>query len=61
MHVRPISTLTAAEIRDLATHAAERGERIKDVNPFPRRTLQRRAFTRAYVRRALELRPFAVA
>ena len=60
MHIRPIASLTAADLRELAVHAAERGERIKDVNPFPHGTPQRRDFSRAYVARALELRPFAV-
>lgn len=59
MQIKPIASLTSLEVVDLARQAAERGERIKDVNPFPRGTLQRRAFTRAYVQRALELRPHA--
>lgn len=58
MHVKPISALTTREIRDLAVHAAERGERIKDVNPFSRRSVGRAVFSRAFARRAAELRPF---
>jgi hypothetical protein len=59
MQVKRINALTLAEVRDLAAHTAERGERIKDVNPFARGTLPREVFTRAFVQRAADLRPFA--
>jgi hypothetical protein len=57
--IRRLSTLNAREIRDLAANAAERGERIKDVCPFPRGSISRRVFSRAFAQRAAELRPFA--
>ncbi|WP_213956308.1 hypothetical protein [Variovorax sp. dw_954] len=58
MEVKPISALTRAEICDLATHAAERGERIEDVNPFPEWTRNHVVFTNAFVKREAVLRPF---
>lgn len=60
MHViKPLHALAPSEIRDLATHAAERGERLKDVNPFPRGTTARAVFSRAFARRAADLRPYS--
>ncbi|VTU38419.1 hypothetical protein H4CHR_04420 [Variovorax sp. PBS-H4] len=61
MHIRPIKTLPLPEVADLGRFAAERGERIKDANPFPRGTPRRAQFSRAYARRALELRLVAAA
>ncbi|RYF59462.1 MAG: hypothetical protein EOO27_09235 [Comamonadaceae bacterium] len=55
MHVKPISALTSAEIHDLAVHAAERGERVEDVNPFPQGSRQNLDFARAFNQRAAEL------
>lgn len=57
MQIKPIYALTPREIRELARHAADRGERIKDVNPYPRGSNPRLVFSRAYVHRAIELRP----
>jgi hypothetical protein len=59
VQIKPIASLTSAEVLELARHAAERGERIKDVNPFARGTPLRTVFSCAFAKRALELRPHA--
>jgi hypothetical protein len=54
-HVKPISALTHAEMHDLAIHAAERGECVEDVNPFPDGTPEHRLFAAAFEQRATDL------
>lgn len=55
-HVKPIDSLTDAEIRDLARAAAERGERIEDVNPFTA-AHARRTYEQAFREREADLQP----
>lgn len=55
MQIKPITALSEAEAIDLATHAAERGERIEDVNPFPEGTVLHAIFARAFAARAADL------
>ena len=48
MHVTSIDRLSNAQIHDLARHAAERGERLEDANPFALGTPQRLSFDSAF-------------
>lgn len=57
MQVRPLSSLTDAEVHDLATHAAERGERVEDANPFPAHAPHHAVFAAAFAQRAADLQP----
>lgn len=54
-HIKPLTSITAAEAADLGTYAAERGERVEDANPFPAGTPQHAAFLQAFDQRAEEL------
>lgn len=57
MHdIKPLHALSRDEVRDLATHAAERGECLEQANPFGSADLNHVLFTTAFVRRADELR-----
>ena len=53
--VKPLHALTRDEVRDLATHAADRGERLEEANPFGPADLNHVLFTTAFARRADEL------
>jgi len=57
MHqIKPLASLSDAEITELACAAAERGECVSDVNPFTAghaRTL----FEKAFRQRAADLQP----
>ncbi len=57
MQVRPLSSLTDGEVHDLAIHAAERGERVEDANPFPAGARQHAVFVDAFERHAADLQP----
>ncbi|MFM9424370.1 hypothetical protein RCH10_000798 [Variovorax sp. GrIS 2.14] len=48
MHVTPIERLTPEQVRDIARHAAERGERLEDANPFASGSPQRLTFASAF-------------
>lgn len=56
-HVKPITALTAAEIREVAHSAADRGEAHEEANPFDpaKATAQHRQFATAFHRRMREL------
>lgn len=58
-HVKPIADLTDGEVRELAVCAAERGERIEDVNPFTGSTHARlhALFEKAFREREADLQP----
>ena len=55
MDVTPIDRLSTAQIDDLAIHAAERGERLEDANPFAPGSPQRLTFASAFQRCARDL------
>lgn len=59
MHcIKPLSSLTEAEIRTLAQAAAERGENLEDANPFKlTQKAQRDQFAIAFLERQDELQP----
>lgn len=58
MHqIKSIHTLTDTEVRDLAAHAAERGERVEDVNPFTAGTHAHTVFAEAFHEREADLQP----
>ena len=57
MHIRSLSKLTDAEVRDLGRHAAERGERVEDVNPFTAGTHAHTVFAEAFHEREADLQP----
>lgn len=56
MNVIPIHALSTAQVRDIASHAAERGERIEDANPYTTGTTQHAIFVSAFNVRAADLR-----
>lgn len=60
MHqVKPITALTAAEIREVARSAADRGEAQEEANPFhpEKASAQHSQFAAAFHSRARELVP----
>lgn len=57
--IRPLSTLSRAEVAALASAAADRGEPLAAANPFERGTQQHTWFTRFHEERDWELRPVA--
>jgi len=60
MHqVKPLASLTDAEVTELASAAADRGECVSDVNPFTARTHKRlhALFEQAFRQRAADLQP----
>ncbi len=56
-HVKPLGSLTDHEIHELAVCAAERGERIEDVNPFTAGTHAHARFEQAFRQREADLQP----
>ena len=56
MHIKPLADLTDAEIHELGSCAAERGERIEDVNPFTAGHAHD-LFEEAFRQREAELQP----
>lgn len=57
MNVKPLHTLTHAEVVDLAEHAAGRGEPIAEANPFNPKCWQHQTFIDVYLARAADLQP----
>lgn len=58
-HIKPITALTGAEIREVAHSAADRGEAHQEANPFDPVTAsdKHRQFATAFHSRARELVP----
>lgn len=56
MQIKALDSLTHPEVRELARHAADRGDCFKDANPFPKGSISRGVFDRAYLKRAAHLR-----
>lgn len=59
MHIRSLSTLDHREVVALAQAAADRGEGVEDVNPFPPSCWRHRVFADAHAQRTGELQPTA--
>ena len=59
MHIKPLASLSHAEVADLAAHAAERGEELPLANPFPPKPdcWRHRVFRDVFVARAADLQP----
>lgn len=57
MHIKPLSSLTRAEISDLAQAACDSGEDLGAANPFERDTWQFTAFHMAYLARLDQIEP----
>lgn len=57
MHIRPLSSLTRAEVVDLARHAADLGDDFAQVNPFPSDCWRHGVFNDALRARAADLQP----
>jgi hypothetical protein len=55
MHVKSLSTLDHAEVVELATHAAERGDDIAHANPFPPGCWRHAVFRVVFVARTVDL------
>lgn len=55
MNIRPLHTLSPAEIRDLAHQAAERYEPLATANPFDVDTERHKQFAAAYRQHAHDL------
>ncbi len=53
--IKPLTSLTAAEAADLGACAAERGDSVKDANPFAQGTVLHIAFIQGFDHRAEEL------
>jgi len=60
MHIKPLASLSHAEVADLAAHAAERGEELPLANPFPADgpdCWRHRVFRDVFAARAADLQP----
>lgn len=59
MHIKPLASLSHAEVADLAAHAAERGEELPLANPFPADPdcWRHRVFRDVFATRAADLQP----
>lgn len=55
MHIKPIDTLTRAELRELAHAAADRGETVAKANPFEPGSTQHQDFTNDFLEREFEI------
>ena len=55
MHIKPITTVSRDEIRDMAHAAAENGEPQHEANPFEPGTTQNTNFATDYLSRQREL------
>lgn len=55
MHIKPIKTLSRAELRELAHAAADRGETLADANPCEPGTTQHKEFQNAFLEREFEI------
>ena len=55
MHVKPLSSLSLAEVADLARHAADRGEDLEQANPFPAGHCRHPTFEDVFRERSAEL------
>lgn len=53
--IKPLHTLTRAEIRELAQSAADRGDSLIESNPFQTGTKNSISFDHAFIERVLEL------
>jgi hypothetical protein len=60
-HIKPLAALTAAEIREVARSAADRGEAHEEANPFDPETASAKhhQFAAAFHSRMRELVPFS--
>lgn len=57
MDIKPLQSLSDAEIRVMAQHAAESGECIDSANPFTLGTHTHTVFAEAFHERAADLQP----
>ncbi|BEP54509.1 hypothetical protein GmRootV118_17530 [Variovorax sp. V118] len=57
MHVKSLSALDHAEVVELATHAAERGDDIAHANPFSAGCWRHAVFRDVFVARTADLQP----
>jgi len=57
MQVRPLSSLTHAEVVDLAEHAAGREEPIEQANPFDPGCWRHAVFNDVFIACAADLQP----
>lgn len=57
MQVKPLTSLSHAEVADLARHAADRGEDLEQANPFPAGHWRHATFADVFRARAAELAP----
>ncbi|MNY08773.1 hypothetical protein D3C86_1416440 [compost metagenome] len=55
MHVKSLSALAHAEVVDLATHAADRGEDLECANPFAPGNWRHATFEDAFLARCAAL------
>jgi hypothetical protein len=59
MHIKPLNTLTPAEVTDLAHAAADRGEPLDAANPYAAGSARHDRFAAAYRKREGELQAVA--
>lgn len=57
MHVQPLTTLSHAQVAELAASAADRGETVEHANPFAPDCWRHAVFVDAFRERAAELQP----